>query len=236
MKIAVINTPDSNSFLRNVSGAANLLGWAIQGVNNIAAIEQLVRQGKAEVVALHCTGIADTELIRRFRREHRATTVVAIVRTSESDLAAALLAAGSHEVITTSMGVPEVRERLTRAANQQGSSAEDSILFAGGDLSINGMDVTWQGKSIELSKREAALLEVLARANGHAVARESLYRAVWGFAMVKGDRIVDVNVSRLRTKLLGATQGVIEIKTAKGTGYKLTLVANLKQAPIGASN
>ena len=50
--------------------------------------------------------------------------------------------------------------------------------------------------------------------------RETIYRLVWGWAMPRGDRTVDVNVKRLRAKL-GKSGADAEIRTHPGVGYAL---------------
>jgi DNA-binding response OmpR family regulator len=52
------------------------------------------------------------------------------------------------------------------------------------------------------------------------VRREVLYRLVWGWAMPRGDRTVDVNVKRLRDKLQ-RSGAEVEIRTHPGVGYAL---------------
>jgi DNA-binding response OmpR family regulator len=81
-------------------------------------------------------------------------------------------------------------------------------------------EVRWEGRDLELTRRERELLSVLVAAVGRTLRREAIHRAVWGHAMARGDRTVDVTVSRLRRRL--ATAGVtVEIVTQPGVGYRL---------------
>ena len=57
------------------------------------------------------------------------------------------------------------------------------------------------GRSLELTRREFELLQVLAEACGRVIEREEIYQRVWGYAMAHGDRSVDVFVRKLRSKL-----------------------------------
>ena len=58
-----------------------------------------------------------------------------------------------------------------------------------------------RGASVELTRREFELIQLLAEAEGQVLQREEIYQRVWGYAMVHGDRSVDVFVRKLRSKL-----------------------------------
>ena len=60
------------------------------------------------------------------------------------------------------------------------------------------------GHSLELTRREFELMQVLAEASGRVIEREEIYQRVWGYAMAHGDRSVDVFVRKLRAKLAAA--------------------------------
>ena len=56
-------------------------------------------------------------------------------------------------------------------------------------------------QSLDLTRREFELLQLLADAEGQVLEREAIYQRVWGYAMAHGDRSVDVFVRKLRRKL-----------------------------------
>ena len=78
------------------------------------------------------------------------------------------------------------------------------------------------GRPLTLSLRELELLTELARREDRIVAREDLFRLVWGREMRTGDRSVDVYVRKLRVKLRHALPGWRFIHTHFGFGYRLT--------------
>lgn len=73
-----------------------------------------------------------------------------------------------------------------------------------------------------LSIRELRLLTELARRADRIIAREDLFRLVWGREMRAGDRSVDVYVRKLRVKLQRALPGWRFIHTHFGFGYRMT--------------
>ena len=77
------------------------------------------------------------------------------------------------------------------------------------------------GQSLDLTRREFELLELLAGSPGQVLQREEIYQRVWGYAMAHGDRSVDVFVRKLRQKLEAASPGWRYIHTHFGIGYRL---------------
>jgi DNA-binding response OmpR family regulator len=75
-------------------------------------------------------------------------------------------------------------------------------------------------QSIDLTRREFELIELLAAADGRVLEREEIYSRLWGYTMVRGDRSVDVFVRKLRQKLEKASPGWRYIHTHFGIGYR----------------
>lgn len=76
------------------------------------------------------------------------------------------------------------------------------------------------GRTLQLSVREFALLAEFGRRAGRIVSRADLYRLVWDAALRAGDRSVDVYVHKLRVKLENAAPGWLFIHTHVGFGYR----------------
>jgi DNA-binding response OmpR family regulator len=88
-----------------------------------------------------------------------------------------------------------------------------------------------ESRSLDLTRREFELIELLAAAEGRVLEREEIYSRLWGYAMVRGDRSVDVFVRKLRQKLEKASPKWRYIHTHFGIGYRFaaeTIGANAK--------
>jgi DNA-binding response OmpR family regulator len=75
-------------------------------------------------------------------------------------------------------------------------------------------------ESMDLTRREFELIELLASAEGRVLEREEIYSRLWGYTMVRGDRSVDVFVRKLRQKLEKASPSWRYIHTHFGIGYR----------------
>jgi len=91
-----------------------------------------------------------------------------------------------------------------------------------GDLHIDAERyvVTRAGSSVELSARELAVLQCLARQPGRVVSRSELLEEVWGADFDRSSNLVDVYVGYLRKKL-ERPFGRPLIRTVRGTGFLL---------------
>jgi two-component system OmpR family response regulator len=91
-----------------------------------------------------------------------------------------------------------------------------------GDLQIDAERsvATRAGSSVELSARELAVLQCLARQPGRVVSRSELLEEVWGADFDRSSNLVDVYVGYLRKKL-EQPSGQRLIRTVRGTGFLL---------------
>lgn len=89
-----------------------------------------------------------------------------------------------------------------------------------GDLKIDPEQfiVIYQGKSINLAKKEFELLYLLASRPGRVFLRNEILSQIWGADVIVGDRTIDVHIRKIRQKL-----GIDCITTVKGVGYKFEL-------------
>jgi DNA-binding response OmpR family regulator len=91
-----------------------------------------------------------------------------------------------------------------------------------------------EGRSIDLTRREFELIELLASSDGRVLEREFIYQRLWGYSMVRGDRSVDVFVRKLRQKLERASPSWRYIHTHFGIGYRFAAESARGGASRGA--
>jgi DNA-binding response OmpR family regulator len=158
------------------------------------------------------------------RRELTDVAVLGWLPVYSSARAAELLEGGSDDVLHAGMGRRELVARLAAALRRSRRAATEAGVRLG-ELHVDAArgEATWRDAAIRLTRRERQLLEVLAEAGGRVVRREEIYRHVWGYAMARGDRTVDVNVRRLRAKLSSVVGEELSIETEPGVGYRLQL-------------
>lgn len=85
-------------------------------------------------------------------------------------------------------------------------------------IDLAGHDVSVDGRPIQLTQQEFALLRFLATHRGRVFSRQQLLERVWGVDYYGGSRTVDIHVRRLRMKL---GPDAVPMETVRGVGYKM---------------
>jgi len=204
------------------------LGCSLVGVAaSENAAEHAVRTARPDAVVFEA-GTAGDGFLERARREDPSCAFVAWLASASSGGVAEAFSLGVDEVLHEGMGQQEVGARIAAAVGR--SRIRPSRPLELGPLRIDDLngEAEWAGQDLRLTRREREVLHALANAAGSTMRREVLYKRVWGYAMARGDRSVDVNVKRLRAKLAKLTGGALEIKTQPGIGYRLEFVGERK--------
>jgi DNA-binding response OmpR family regulator len=131
---------------------------------------------------------------------------------------------GADDWITKPCHPEEVIARVQSVVRRRRRStdrAESKPVFAGEvEIRSDRYQAFVGEQSIDLTRREFELIELLAAAEGRVLEREEIYSRLWGYTMVRGDRSVDVFVRKLRQKLEKASPKWRYIHTHFGIGYR----------------
>ena len=187
---------------------------------------RLFRQQRPDLVILdlmlpQVDGWRVTEELRR--EDARVPVIVCSARTSEFDRVHGL-EMGADDYVTKPFSMKELLARvhahLRRVESHRQPDGSQTIEV--GPLTIDPEQVQAfvGGRPVGLTPREFEVLYALARAEGKPVARERVYREVWGYEMMRGDRSVDVFVRKVRQKLAAARPDMSYVQTLYGVGYR----------------
>ncbi len=155
-------------------------------------------------------------------RQIRATSAVPIIMlTAKADTpdVVAGLEAGADDYLTkpfkNSELVARIRARLRRADTVQGT-----VEF--GDIVIDpaAHTVTRKGESLELTPLEFDLLACLVSDPSQVFTREVLLQKVWGYHHPGDTKLVNVHMTRLRSKIEDDADDPQVIRTVRGVGYQ----------------
>ena len=131
---------------------------------------------------------------------------------------------GADDWITKPCHPEEVIARVqsvVRRRRRASTRAESRPLLAGEvEIRSDRFQAFVRGGSLDLTRREFELIELLAGGEGRVLEREEIYSRLWGYTMVRGDRSVDVFVRKLRQKLERASPRWRYIHTHFGIGYR----------------
>ena len=222
LRVAVLDR--DSGFLQVLTNRLDRLGWEHRVLASPVHGDDLVamRLG-ALVVDLATLGPQAWEYLERVCSELPSLAV--IVCTGRSSVAQRVrgLRMGADDWITKPCHPEEVIARVEAVVRRRrAASAPPAEPITVGELSIRADQFqAYVGtKSVELTRREFELIQLLADAHGRVLEREDIYQRVWGYAMARGDRSVDVFVRKLRQKLEKASPDWSYIHTHFGVGYR----------------
>ena len=223
LRIAV--TDGDTGFVQVLTKRLDRLGWEHIVLTGAVPVERLVamRLG-AFVVDLALLGQHAWDYLERVTGELPALPVV--VCTGRSTVAQRVrgLRLGADDWVTKPCHPEELIARVEAVARRrrlaEPPAAAEAV--ATGDIEIrpDQFQAFAQGRSIDLTRREFELIQLLAEAEGLVLEREEIYQRVWGYTMAHGDRSVDVFVRKLRSKLQQASPDWTYIHTHFGVGYR----------------
>jgi two-component system alkaline phosphatase synthesis response regulator PhoP len=126
---------------------------------------------------------------------------------------------GADDYISKPFSVNELTARIKAVLKRSYAnkiSSKSIIQFNGIDLDTVRKRLIINDERVELTKKEYEILKVLLENQGTVFSREDLLMRIWGQDVIVTERTVDVNITRLRTKL-GEFGACLRNKT--GYGY-----------------
>jgi two-component system response regulator MprA len=175
-----------------------------------------VQRAAPDVIVLDVAmpAIDGLAVCRRLRGKGLPTPILMLTaRDAVADRVAGL-EAGADDYLVKPFAVPELVARL-HALTRRGRTTDSVLAYADLTLDVAARSATRSGRAIELTGREAALLELLLRESGRTVTRERAVDEIWQAAAEPN--VVDRYVTRLRRKLGDPPL----IRTLRGTGFQL---------------
>ena len=170
-------------------------------------------------------------VIRNVRRRHDLPIIVVSARADTHDIVAAL-EAGADDYVTKPFHVREITARLRALRRRSGATraghdpGPDEVVLdrrERGPLVLRPLGGTvFRGdEQLPLTVTEFRLLCELASTPGRVLSRQDLLERVWQHDYFGDERIVDVHIRRLRTKVELDPAAPRLVTTVRGLGYRL---------------
>ncbi len=161
-------------------------------------------------------------IIRMLRADGNQTPVLVLSALGEVDDRVDGLRAGGDDYLVKPCAFSELLARLEALARRHRDWVDVTRLeLADLVLELRTQKVTRAGQTIRLQPREFRLLEYLMRHAGQVVTRTMLLENVWDFHFEPQTNVIDVQISRLRSKIDRNFRPPL-LHTIRGSGYKLS--------------
>lgn len=186
--------------------------WVQDGVAALAALRQ--EPFDAAVMDLGLPRMDGTAVIRDARRAGVRTPILALTARDQVSDRVQGLELGADDYMGKPFDTDELVARI-RALHRR-SSGQNSIRIEHGALVLDPAAhlATYEGRLVELPRREFALLQLLLENAGRVVTREAAQQRLYGWNEDRDSNALDVHVHHLRRKTYPGL-----IRTIRGVGF-----------------
>lgn len=190
----------------------NTVDWVRDGVAASSALE--AERYDAVVLDLGLPRRSGLEVLQRLRgRADRTPVLILTARDTVGDRIKGL-DTGADDYLVKPFDIGELAARLRAIARRQAGQPAPVLEVGQVRLDPAARAVTRDGKPVDLSVREFALLEALMRNAGRVLTRAQLEQALYAWGEEVESNAIEVHVHHLRRKLAGPL-----IQTVRGVGY-----------------
>jgi len=209
------------------------LEFIVQGLSESGHVADKADNGKdglfmaleepydAIVVDRMLPGLDGLSLVQTLRSEGKRTPILILSALGEVNDRVEGLRKGGDDYLVKPFAFSELLARLEVLARRGDAEAPETKLTVGDlELDLLTRTVTRAERTIILQPRELRLLEYLMRHRGQVVTRTMLLEKVWDYHFDPQTNVIDVHVSRLRSKIDKDFDYPL-IHTVRGVGYVL---------------
>lgn len=167
--------------------------------------------------------ISGEQLCSKWRSDGLQTPIIMLTAKGQEKEKVAGLNLGADDYITKPFSLEELLARINAVLRRidPARAVGQKFQFADMDVDIAGLKIKRAAKEIEISKREAAIIQFFAANPNRIIGRDELYKAVWEETMSElGTRTVDMHIAKLRGKIERNAAEPQIIQTVRGAGYK----------------
>ena len=192
--------------------AGHAVDWVKDGIGAETAL--VAEEYAAVVLDLGLPRRDGLEVLRHLRARKQALPVLILTARDTVDDRIRGLDAGADDYLVKPFDLGELNARLRALLRRSGGQPSPLLAAAGVTLDPATRQVVLNGRDVELSAKEYALLHALMQQAGRALSRAQLEQHLYAWGDEIGSNTVEVYIHHLRRKL-----GPEVIRTLRGIGY-----------------
>jgi two-component system, OmpR family, response regulator MprA len=216
---ALLLVDDDAPILRMLARTLMAEGYAVESAADGGAALAAVERSLPDAIVLDVTmpGMDGLAVTRRLRAKGLRVPILLLTARDAVHERVAGLDAGADDYLVKPFDVHELTARVRALLRRNQPSADAALAFADLTLEPETGLARRGGRALELTRREAELLELLLRNARGVVTRELALEEVWGGEGEATANAVDRYVAYLRKKLGEPPL----IHTVRGVGFRL---------------
>ena len=218
MRIVIVE--DNESLARAIAYRLRDRGHSVDLLADGDEAAVFLRQDGADLAILdvNLPGTSGLELLRELRGRGDPMPVLMLTARGETQDRVAGLDAGADDYLVKPFEMDELEARIRALARRRGTETVSTERLGGLDFDRGALTLSYDGRSVEIPRREMAVLECLLDHRGRLVSKSRLTAHVYGTGAEVDDSAVEPHISRLRRRLAPYN---VSIKTARGLGYMI---------------
>ncbi|OGJ85741.1 MAG: hypothetical protein A2268_09060 [Candidatus Raymondbacteria bacterium RifOxyA12_full_50_37] len=173
------------------------------------------------ILDLMMPGMNGLEVLQSVRENKRTAKLPVILLTAKATEVDKIIGfnLGADDYVTKPFSVKELIARVHSLLKRSMGFTREAVFSAHGlTVNFNSHKITVEEKPVEFSPKEFAIFECLYSSRNSVVDRIQILEKIWGMDTIVDERVVDVNITRMREKM-GRAKSIL--KTVKGYGYML---------------
>jgi DNA-binding response OmpR family regulator len=162
------------------------------------------------------------EVCRQVRNKDTLVPILFLSAKGEEVDVVVGLELGADDFVRKPFGKREVLARIRAGLRRAQARQRERRTFAIGDLVVWPRELRAEraGREIQISPREAAILEVLHEHLGEVVSRDTLLNRCWGLDYFPESRTLDQHIAKLRKNIGDEAEAQQIVETVRGVGYR----------------
>lgn len=178
-----------------------------------------VQRYEAIILDINLPDGSGLSFLREMRAAADRTPVLMLTALSSVDDRVEALDKGADDYLGKPFNQRELEARLRALVRREADRKEEQITLGSLTYAPKDRSASLNGRQLDLTRREAALLDILIRHPGQYLSKDRLYDSLYGFEDADvGLNAIELYIARLRKKFAGTD---VTIATQRGVGYRI---------------
>ena len=160
--------------------------------------------------------IDGTEVLKHIRQKGNQTPVLILSARDATQDRILGLDLGADDYLTKPFELDELMARIRVLERRRSGHKVNQLQIGKLSIDLSALSVTWNGKLIDLQRREFMLIKKLAENTHQVFTRDQLEKSLYGWNDGVESNTIDVHIHNLRKKISPDI-----IKTMRGVGYRI---------------
>ena len=220
MKLLLVE--DSERLSAALAAGFRAAGFAVDHASDGRTALQYLKSHEYDVLILDLMlpRLPGLDVLRALRAAQTPTRVLILSARDQIEDRVTALNLGADDYLLKPFDFAELKARVQALLRRQYGEVSSRLVIGELSLDTNARLASLRGAPLALTPKEYALLETLLRHRGRVLTRAALFERLYDGLSEASDRVIEVMVSTLRTKLDKAGLPDL-IETRRGFGYRV---------------